>query len=241
MWSTFIVLNYQIKYAMRIKLKNVIKTKDWGAYLIELIIVIVGVSIAFQLNVARSNSIEQKQKQFYATRLLIEIKRNIAKIEESNQYRQTVFSATQTICKYIEGDTIIEASIIDSIIYLPGNYSLASLNTEYLNIYLEAYSMDNSYEFTDKLFDIRNALEGCNSFHETVLNVKEEYYKTIILSLDKEHRLKSKNLLHLDIFYNRLTNVRFNDEKLIKAYENVLIQLIDLEEAIDRQVSENLI
>jgi len=208
------------------KLRTALKHQDWLAYFIELIIVILGITIAYQLNVFQQKSGEKKMKAVLLENLRLENQQNY---EDFNDYKGNFLSRPVKLNQLIEmfdnqdinhlqqNDEVVQLlNLVESSVYYP-------IRESYLNTYLGNISEMKNDNFTRELIRLQSIYQDLNFLWKGI----HEY------RLDKIHNFT-------EIAYDRKTN-KYDIELLQdKVFMNRLSILAAIEGEHARMFSESL-
>ena len=211
------------------KIKNPFKKQNWISYLIELVIVVLGVTIAFQLNVLQQQRKENKEKRFFTSRMLLEVESNLDNIDGVVKYRNVIVKKTAMLVKYIKGDTLLASDLLDTCVAIPGNYSIPDIRTDYMNSYLESYIGNANDEFITMLFNLKSSLESCRDLQSQAFEAKGDFSKMLLDKYDMNFNLTRTDFIRTNKFYTMVHQIQWYDAKLGRYYARIhedLVQLI---------------
>lgn len=211
----------------------------------EIILVVIGILIALQVNNWNENRIEQKKMKQYAKGLIADLSSDIRMMTESRSQANKKYEYIDSLRVYINQTPIPELSntflwlVAHDIMYKPYNWHRSTLNElkssggmSYLTndsiinklVAYESFSnhLDEDFEFdksnSDKLDNLSSSLLDLNSPYLTELLELEN-------SDDPFSQIFSSEEYRLSIAHD--LKLISSDENLIKKFVNTLVQIQD--------------
>ena len=195
------------------------KLKNASTYLIELIIVVVGVSIAFQLNVWKEDSKEKKFEKQLLLNFKAENAMNIREMDSSAINKQNSIKETLKLINLLQEDN----SNSDSI-----RYSLANLyeiswpnnSTTHLDNYL-SYTLDPSV-LREEMLSLKSLYRSSDALSEKYVELKQDKFIDYLSdATDMTSNLEFVN-------EEKIRSVQFRNHLMfIAAYEESLFSILN--------------
>ena len=210
------------------RIQQAVKNQNWTSIFIELILLIIGLSIAYQLNVRQEINAERKQKKALIENIKIENQINLEEESTDLDYRTTLGNDLYTFHKFLGAKELN----IDSIsVYLPILFrSTTSIFTkEYLKTYLNGNYAEEGNQLTSELINLDLLMDGVDDLTERIWEYKmENIYQFLMDAVD-----------YYEVDGGKLT---FFDEKKFQSLEfkNKVILLAELEYSLSDFINETL-
>ena len=231
---------------IRLRLLKEGKTTNYIKYAIgEIILVVIGILIALQVNNWNETRLEQKKIKQYSKALIEDLTNDIIMMRESRSQAKKKYEYIDSLRSHITQTSNTELSntflwlIAHDIMYKPYNWHRSTLNElknsgglSYITndslqkkiVAYESFSnhLDEDFEFdkskSDKMDDITVLLVDLNSAYLTKILEKENSEDTVSFIFEtEEYKLSKAHDL----------NLISQDETLIKKFVNTLIQIQD--------------
>ena len=202
----------------------------------ELLIVVVGVSIAFQLSVwndiRKSNEIENHLLQNFIT----ENRLNQAEIDSTVSRMEYTLKTNPELIEMLKN----EQTDIDSIrLIMAGLYSISwpDLSSTHLNNYLEFESAITPLK--EEMLVLKThfiSVEELLNFYIDQKQQKYFDYLSDVLDMTDGLRLVNKEKLHDIKFRNNLLIIYFYEKSLMNTYEKIQLSQKNIAELIEEQL-----
>ena len=222
------------------RLMRFFKNQNFKVYLMELLIVILGISIAYQLNIIYESRVNKGLEFSAVSNLQKEIQINMTEFESLEAYRERITKDTRRLLDQLRSGNINKDSVekyIFSLVqtstpdlqqqattsYLASNYNLANLDLKNELLQLQTYfqellELSEGYQGR-KLNDFMRFLRGAVDFPEK---------KVIDLSLIKTVDFK-----------NIIWNQSSDERELNRLYKQAKGQLIAVDSLINVILNQN--
>ena len=180
------------------------KSINWKYAFGEILIVIVGISIAFSMNKCANDSKNEKQKQQYLSNLKNDVLSNKIQLEKNYQEIETKFNTANEILPIINTDNPAKMGIIRDI------FSIATItNFESNDITYQTLINSGDLKLIDN-FELKTAIEEHYSYYDVMLKDYERQE-----NIHKEY-LGSYFIHNVDYDAFKQGKFGFQDEKLLK-------------------------
>ena len=152
------------------------KNLNWRYALGEIIIVIIGISIAFALNNWKASSAEAKIKKQYLEHLISDIEAEIEQLQANTEAFNQKLGLIQQIRPFLGNSAVQRDTLINKVFELARSVSFNPENTTYLTLI-----NSGDLKLIDD-FELRRSIEAHYAFHKIVLrnyeridNIHEKY------------------------------------------------------------------
>ena len=223
---------------MFVRLRKAFQRQDWLAYFIELLLIVLGITIAYQLNVYQQREALEEAKYSLLGNLYNENKRNYEELEETAQHFESLPGRLEYLVELLQ-EKVISIDSVQQHLYITYSWTYNTLNTGYLNNYI------NSNSKIDDLLD------------SALFQLQYDYRELIISSdLAKDYRLdhihpflvdkltyfgdsisdQELNALKDKAFLNRIIILDAIEIEHLRTYQNALNQI----ETVDSLIADQL-
>ena len=161
------------------RIKEMIRSQDWFAFFIELIIVVLGITIAYQLNIYQQNSANKKIEKALLEKLRIENQQNLTEIEN---IAETAFNMPNNLNRYLKMldklalDQLEESSLNKDSLAVYFNSVVSSygfpIKDQYLITYLNKSSEIGNGDLAPELLKLQSLYNNILFFRSTLLDYR---------------------------------------------------------------------
>ncbi len=211
-----------------------LKKGDIYTYMMEIFIVIFGITVAYQLNVYYEDKKDLKLEKAAIERLLNENTTNLNSFENLIENRLKLEQDTRQLARFLyAGDNLSQDSISHYLFDINRTHK-PIIQMEALNFYLNT-------NYTNKNSDLKSELITLKSFYlelrevvEYYVRMKEKYYGDFLVSdVDfGEERIITLDKIQSVEFKNLVVNLLSNELELNALFDKVYGQSTVLEESI---------
>lgn len=211
-------------------LRDAFRHQDWLAYLIELVIVVLGITIAYQLNIYQQNLGEQKRKDALLENLRVENKQNY---DEFFEYKQQFSERPLQLDQLIELldnqelDSLAQnESLTNILLYVVATSVYYSIRESYLNTYLGNGSEMKNDTLTSEVIKLQSYYNDLNfiwkSIHEYRLNKINDFTE---IAYDRTTKKYDFEALKNNVFLNRIYILSGMESEHAKVFREALTQM----------------
>ena len=197
------------------------KFKKAGSYLMELLIVVVGVSIAFQLNVWNDTRKSTEIEDLLLQNFITENRFNQSEIDSTVSRMEYTLKANPELIEMLKNDQ----ADIDSIrLIMAGLYSISwpDLSSTHLNNYLEFESAISPLK--EEMLVLKTHYISVEDLLDVYIDQKQRKYfdyLSDVLDMTDGLKLVNKEKLRDVKFRNNLLIIFFYEKSLLDTYEKI--------------------
>ncbi len=247
-----------IKFFRKIR-KQLISENKFSKYLIyaigEILLVVIGILIAIQLNESRNNSFKHKQKENILKTLQLEFQSNLSQLDTVLYYNQKIINAYPKVIEQIKSQHIVtdEKKVREMITDLAYTWSFNSSNGSLRSgISSGEIHLINSNRLIELLFSwedvVKDSYEEANQLrtHQYgAMHIYQDYFRIgdlwagIFSGLDSRNYTPDFQGLFKDISFADYASIRFIYSTDYVTELNVLkSQNLEIMELIDQELSK---
>lgn len=166
------------------RLRTALQRQDWLAYLIELVIVVLGITIAYQLNVYQQHSSEQKMKAALLENLRVENQRNYEELHLIKSKSPHLSLKMQRLIELLEKEEIayntstsltkLELDTINQFLHLVKRRSYYVMRDSYLTTYLNFMSKTGVDQLSNELFNLQSLYKELGMGVANIIDYKNQ-------------------------------------------------------------------
>ncbi len=239
-----------IKFFRKIR-KKLLTENKFSKYLIyaigEIILIVIGILIAFKLNSNALNRTKTESECQYINELLLQIENDMADINENIIGLEPTLLKLGKFTSAIYNDSLNELDSIDTHIIAMKNYYffIQQTNTKINNLESPEITLFNNHELKDSIlnyqnYDLNKLLYFENKYElnaKDVRNYYNEHFKfpfpTPSLPIDKKDALSDRYYLNL------VAERAIWTEQLLSVYKDMNKKLIQIENSLEKILSKN--
>lgn len=216
-----------------------LKRNDIYTYLMEIFIVIFGITAAYQLNVYYEDQKDLKLEEAAIERVSDENANNMYVFESLIERRKKLEEDTRQLARFLFAGENLEVDSISHYLFDINRTHKPITQMEALNFYLNT-------NYTNKNSDLKSALIQIKAFYlelrdvvEYYVRMKEKYYSDFLVSdVDfGEEKIISLDKIQSVEFKNLVVNLLSNELELNALFGQVYEQAIMLDELIDERLN----
>ncbi|MHA7102832.1 hypothetical protein [Roseivirga pacifica] len=219
------------------RLKRLFQNRNTKAYLMELVIVILGISIAYQVNNYKERIVNNRLEQNALLNLQKEIQINIDEFESLAAYREGITQETTNFQKALQQDAISKDTAQKYLFKLVRT-STPDLQHQATTSYLASNYGTTNISLKNELLALQTYLQELTAISEAYNKLKAEdfvkylrdevdFSNTVIVSMNKINSLEFRNIIWNQLGYevelNRL--YKLSEEQLLKVEQSIELLL----------------
>ena len=215
-----------------------IKKATLATYLIEIFIVIFGITVAYQLNVYYEDKKDLKLEDAAIEKLKAENESNISSFESMIEDRFTMEEDTRQLARILfSGGNLQEDSISHYLFDINRTYK-PILQYEGLNFYLNTNYTNKNTDLKNELITLKNYYLELRDLVQYYVRMKEKYYSEFLVSeVDfGEERIISLEKIKSVEFKNLVVNLLSNEIDLNALFEEAYQKALDVGLLIDEKL-----
>ncbi|WP_139177703.1 hypothetical protein [Roseivirga pacifica] len=219
------------------RLKRLFQNRNTKAYLMELVIVILGISIAYQVNNYKERIVNNRLEQNALLNLQKEIQINIDEFESLAAYRKGITQETTKFQKALQQDAISKDTAQKYLFKLVRT-STPDLQHQATTSYLASNYGTTNISLKNELLALQTYLQELTAVSEAYNKLKAEdfvkylrdevdFSNAVIVSMNKINSLEFRNIIWNQLGYevelNRL--YKLSEEQLLKVEQSIELLL----------------
>ena len=210
-----------------------------ATYLIEIFIVIFGITVAYQLNVYYEDKKDLKLERAAIEKLRTENETNIASFESMIEDRFTMEDDTRQLARILfSGGNLQDDSISHYLFDINRTYK-PILQYEGLNFYLNTNYTNKNTDLKNELISLKNYYLELRELVQYYVRMKEKYYSEFLVSeVDfGEERIITLNKIKSVEFKNLVVNLLSNEIDLNALFEQAYQKALDVDLMIEGKLA----
>ncbi len=212
-----------------------LKRNDVYTYLMEIFIVIFGITAAYQLNVYYEDKKDLKLEKAAIERVSDENENNMGVFESLIERRQKLEEDTRQLARFLFAGGDLEVDSISHYLFDINRTHKPITQMEALNFYLNSNYTNKNSDFKSTLIKIKASYLELKDVVEYYVRMKEKYYSDFLVSdVDfGEEKIISLDKIESVEFKNLVVNLLSNELELNALFSKVYGQSIVLDEIIE--------
>ncbi len=226
-----------VKFGTSRRMSKRARSTVW-MYVVEIFIVIFGITAAYQLNVYYEDKKDDKLEIAAIEKLHTENESNIAEFESLLEDRLQLENDTRQLARILfSGGNLQDDSISHYLFDINQTYK-PSIQYEGLNFYLNTNYNDKNTDLKNELISLKNYYIELRDLITDYVRMKEKYYGEFLVSeVDfGEETILTLNKIKSVEFKNLVVNLLANEIDLNTLFENAYNKAIDIEELIQEKL-----
>ena len=216
-----------------------IKKANVVTYLVEIFIVIFGITVAYQLNVYYEDKKDLQLEYSALVKVHTENEANITQFEELIQYRFRMEDDTRELARILFSGGNLQDNNISHFLFDINKTYRPNLHYEGMNFYLNTNYTNRHSDLKNELITLKNLYLELRELELYYVRMKEKYYSEFLV---KEVDFGEERIISLDRiksveFKNLVVNLLSNEIALNTQFEAVYQKAIDVDALIDEKVS----
>ncbi|WP_420387944.1 hypothetical protein [Roseivirga sp.] len=157
-------------------IRGKLRGKIISIYTMELIVVILGITIAFQAQVYYENKVERKQEKNAIEKLRLENELNLEEFESLQAYRSSMEQNTRILLTILDSPFGNNPDSLEAYIFDLQRISTPDLQQESLAYYLSSNFTYNRPELSEELISLRNLYQELHDITDHYWEKKTKYF-----------------------------------------------------------------
>ena len=217
------------------RLNRLLKKLNWKVYFMELVIVILGISIAYQVNIYNESRVNAQLEITAIGNLKKEIEINLAEFESLSKYRTTITRNTRQLLKLLRNDEPISKDSAAYYITRLIQTSTPDLQQEATGFYLNSNYGNFNIELKNDLLILKTylaeLLSVSDGYSERKMNDFMVFLRTAV-DFPGRKVVDMRKIRSLE-FRNIIWNQYSDEVELNRLYRQALGQLERVQEQIN--------
>lgn len=221
------------------RLFRLLNQLNWKVYLMELIIVILGISIAYQVNIVYEKGVNQQLELSALENLRKENDINLKEFESLEAYRARITDRTKKLGSLIRKGPLVKDSVEQHIFWLVQT-STPDLQHEASNFYLSSNYSNNHLKLKNELLTLKTFLQELSEMSEGYRKRKNEDFMIFLrdaVDFDAREVVNLKKLETL-AFKNIIWSQAVDEHELNRLYDQAYAQLKLVQHKVDSTLTK---
>lgn len=226
-----------VKFGTSRRLSKV-KRATFATYLIEIFIVIFGITVAYQLNVYYEDKKDLKLEVAAIEKLKAENESNISSFESMIEDRFTMEDDTRQLARILFSGGNLEDDSISHYLFDINRTYKPILQYEGLNFYLNTNYTNKNTDLKNELITLKNNYLELRELVQYYVRMKEKYYSEFLVTeVDfGEERIISLEKIKSVEFKNLVVNLLSNEIDLNSLFEQAYQKALDVDTIIEEKL-----
>lgn len=215
-----------------------IKRATLTTYLIEIFIVIFGITVAYQLNVYYEDKKDLKLELAAIEKLHTENEANISSFEELIEDRFNMEEDTRQLARILFSGGNLEDDSISHYLFDINRIYKPLIQYEGLNFYLNTNYTNKNTDLKNELISLKNYYLELRELVQYYVRMKEKYYSEFLVSeVDfGEERILTLDRIKSVEFKNLVVNLLSNEIDLNSLFETAYQKALDVDLLIEEKL-----
>lgn len=157
-------------------LRNKIKARMLTIYTMELLIVILGITIAFQAQVYYERTVEERQEQSAIQKLYLDNELNLTKFKSLQAYRFNMEQNTRILLAILDSPLKANEDSLSNHIFDLQRISTPDFQVQSMDFYLSSSLNESESELDEELIALRNLYNELSDLTEHYWDKKTKYF-----------------------------------------------------------------
>lgn len=217
------------------RLQRLLKKLNWKIYLMELIIVIVGITIAYQVNIYYEKGLNRQLELTAIENLHKENQINLEEFKSLEAYRTRISSETRSVFKLLGKKNVAKDSIEAHLFYLIQT-STPDLQQEASNFYLNSNYSNANLKLKNELLTLKTYLQELLSMSEGYKERKSQDFMLFLrdaVDFPERKVVNMKKITSLE-FKNILWNQGSDELELNRLYKQASEKLTEVQNLVEQ-------
>lgn len=214
---------------------SMVKKANIVTYLIEIFIVIFGITVAYQLNVYYEDQKDLKLEVAAIEKLRTENESNITEFESLIEDRFELADNTRELARILFSGGNLEDSGISDYLFDINKTFKPIIQFEGMNFYLNTNYTNKNTDLKNELISLKNHYLELRDLIQYYLRIKEKYYSEFLVSevdFGEETILKLDKIKSVE-FKNLVVNLLSNENDLNSLFEVAYQKALDIDLLIE--------
>lgn len=217
------------------RLQRLLKKLNWKIYLMELIIVIVGITIAYQVNIYYEKGINRQLELTAIENLRKENQINLEEFKSLEAYRKRISSETRSVFQLLGKQDVIKDSVEAHLFYLVQT-STPDLQQEASNFYLNSNYSNANLALKNELLTLKTYLQELLTISEGYKERKSQDFMLFLrdaVDFPQRKVVDMKKVKSLE-FKNILWNQGSDEIELNRLYKQASEKLTEVQSLVEQ-------
>ena len=223
---------------MRLRVFQQIKKKDFFSYLMEVFIVIFGITIAYQLNVFYEDQKDLKLEKAAIEKLHKENLSNITEFQSLLENRFKIEEDTRQLARILFSGGNLTGNGLSQYLFDINRTYKPYIQLEGMNFYLNSNYTDKNTDLKNELISLKNLYVELKDVVAKYILMKEKYYSEFLVSeVDfGEERILSFERIKSVEFKNLVVSILSHEIDLNSLFETAYQKSVDIDVLIGQKL-----
>lgn len=215
-----------------------LRRRDIFTYLMEVLLIIFGITVAYQLNVFYDGKKDLQLEKSAIGKVHNENETNMAYFESTIEERHLLENDTRELARILFSGGNLEDFYIDQYLFSINKVVKPVVQLEAVNFYLNTNYTNRNSDVKSELITLKSKYLELRDVVDTYLRLKEKYYSDFLVSevdFGEERILKYDKIKSVE-FKNLVVNLLAIEQELNKLFNESYARSIDLDELIERKL-----
>lgn len=216
-----------------------LRRRDIFIYLMEVVLIIFGITVAYQLNVFYEDKKDDKLEIAAIEKVYSENDANLITFESLIDERLQLEDDTRMLARILfSGGNLAEDSISHYLFDINKTYK-PIFQVEAINFYLNTNYNNKNSDLKSELITLKSTLLQLRDVVETYTRMKEKYYNDFLVTeVDfGEERIISETKIKSVEFKNLVINLLANEQTLNELFDRAYGLALNLDDLIDKKLN----
>jgi hypothetical protein len=217
------------------RISRLLQKLNWKVYFTELFIVILGISIAYRMNIYYESNVNHKLEITAIQNLAKEIEINSDEFESLKEYRQQITKDTRTLRKLLDNKIGIPLDSANKYIFRLVQTSTPDLQQEAANFYLNSNYSNANVHLKNELLSLKTYFQELMELSRGASERKQRDYFGYLLDVVDFSNFEVTDLSAINAlrFKNTLWNQSSDEFEINRLYNQSFAKLKDIRLTVD--------
>lgn len=221
-------------------LRRKIKARILSIYTMELLIVILGITIAFQVQVYYERKLERKQQKGTIEKLLLENQINLEEFQSLQGYRLNMEQDTRALLAILDSPFQNNPDSLSNYLFDLQRIFTPDFQTQSMDFYLNNNFTDQKTELSEELISLRNLYQKLDDITNHYWDKKTKYFFDYLKNeVDfANRRIMSMNKVSSLEFRNDIWSLFLDEIEQNRVYKESYDRLVRVQELTEAALNE---
>ncbi len=218
-----------------------LKKNNFLTYVMEIFIVIFGITVAYQLNIFYENQKDNRLEIAAIDKLHTENESNIAEFKSLIEDRLRLEDDTRQLARILFSGGNLEDDSISHYLFDINQTHRPRIQYEGLNFYLNTNYNDKNTDLKNELISLKNYYIELRELVTDYVRMKEKYYGEFLVSeVDfGEEKILTLNKIKSVEFKNLVVNLLSNEIDLNTLFESAYQKAVDIDAIVEEKLGHD--
>ena len=215
-----------------------LQRRDIFTYLMEVVLIIFGITVAYQLNVYYEGQKDLQLERAAIEKVHNENETNMNYFEETIDDRHTLEDDTRELARILFSGGNLEDFYIDEYLFNINKVIKPVVQLEAINFYLNTNYTNRNSDIKSELITLKSKYLELRDVVDSYVRLKEKYYSDFLVTevdFGEERILKYDKIKSVE-FKNLVINLLAIEQELNQLFNESYARSIDLDEMIENKL-----